>query len=144
MTTVGGPGSADLATDGGRRARRNAARRRWAAASRVAHQAEYDELRVALGHWLTTDRVDALGRVIAQFVADYRSLHGSSPAWGEILSGSAVLARLPFLPPDDLPSIARQQWRNVKFATVMEACRGRGCIVYGRVPTAPGPRWRSR
>lgn len=115
-----------------RRAKRAAARRRRAADDVAAHADDYAELVDALGHWLTPKRVDALGAQVATYVAKYRRANRSSPGWGQTLTGSGVMDAVPFAPPDELASAARQKWRNVGFGAVMQACRARGWVDYGK------------
>ncbi len=131
------PLSVSVSAPDGRRSRRAAARRRRAVAARAARR---DELRVALGHWLTPARVDALGARVAAYVATARRA-GRQPTWGELLTGTAVLDTVPFAAPADFNAAARQQWRNVKFTAVMEGCRRRGWITYGKHPISTGRRW---
>lgn len=115
-----------------RRAKRAAARRRRAADDVAAHADDYAELVDALGHWLTPKRVDALGAQVATYVAKYRRANGASPGWGQTLTGSGVMDAVPFAPPEELASAARQKWRNVGFGAVMQACRVRGWVDYGK------------
>lgn len=126
-----------------RKAKRAAARRRRAADAVAAHTDDYAELVDALGHWLTPARVDALGAQVATFVARHRRANGSSPGWGQTLTGSRVMESIPFSPPEELSSAARQKWRNVGFGAVMQACRARGWVDYGKRQRelVPGRRW---
>jgi len=114
-----------------RRSKRAAARRRRSAESVAAHTEDYAELVDALGHWLTPPRVDAIGAQVATFVARHRRANGASPAWGQTLTGSGIMEVIPFTPPEELGSAARQKWRNVGFGAVMAACRARGWVDYG-------------
>ena len=98
-------------------------------------------MRIVLARWLTPPRVDILGSVIADFL-DSELAAGRKPRWGEILTGTAITATIPFPPPEHYNAAGRQEWRNAAFGAVMEACRQRGWVQIRRGPVTPGPRAR--
>lgn len=135
------PTAAAGGAEGDRRQRRNAARRRREAVSRAARQDDLAQLRTELSRWLTPPRVDILGAVVAAFL-DAENEAGRQPRWGEILTGTALPATIPFPPPAHYNAAGRQEWRNAVFGALMEACRQRGWVQIRRGPVTPGPRAR--
>jgi hypothetical protein len=121
---------------------RAAARRRRAAQFLQVHRDQFEELQVALRHWLTPVRVDELGRQVAAFLAEYRDRTGAGPAWGEIARASGVVERVPFAAPEGCNAAARQRWRNASFHAVMQACQARGWVEFGKRHPMPVPGWR--